>query len=576
MNKVLVLVESPAKAKTIQKLLVSIDPSHHYLVLASFGHVCDMPQKTLGIDSCTLEITYEVTHDKRAIVKKIKEAANTASIIYLASDADREGESIAWHLSRQLKKHKSKMQRITFQEITLTALKHALSMPRQIDMPLVMAQQGRRAIDRIVGYKVSPLLWNATEFKGIRGLSAGRVQSAALNLIVSKDDERKQKTHELGSWRVYASFKEQDLVTLFTPNTFKNKEAIATFFKACPDAWYVTTAKEHTVYEHPPKPFTTSTLQQAAVKALGWSTKDTMRTAQNLYEAGKITYMRTDSTSLAKEAIAAVTSYIAGIFGEEYCHVARQTQYATQKGAHEAIRPTQIRSIDAEGLSGKEAALYTLIFNHTVQSLMAPAAFFDIDVTVNKDYQGTVRSLLFPGYLRLKKFDEPLINVDMKKINPFHVGQCLNLEELVAKQEVKHPPKPHTEGTIVKAMETKGIGRPSTYASTLDKLLEKSYVQKHDIVVFDGKSQAVDFYMVLKTQGIKEKVRKLDKVCVKNAIVPTDLGRSVVMFLHREIPQIVDCNYTAHMEHLLDNIATCQDTYENVTRSICKELGLSI
>ena len=572
----LVIVESPAKAKTIQKLLSLIDPSRRFTVLASFGHVCDMPKDRIGVDPRTLAVEYLTSPGKHKMLKQIREAARVCDVIYLASDADREGESIAWHLSRELRVHKNKLQRITFQEITRSALEAALRAPRQVDMPLVMAQQGRRVLDRIVGYRVSPMLWRAPEFRGQRGLSAGRVQSATLKLITDIDVERENyQSHSVG-WRVHASFKESELHTIYQgePSLLISKEEATLFFTNTPNTWTVTSVENHTTKEHPAKPFTTSTLQQAAVKALGWPTKDTMRVAQTLYEQGKITYMRTDSTSISQDAIKSIMTYITRQFGANFCHPGRAQTYAAKQGAHEAIRPTQFRDLAAEKLEGKEAVLYSFIFNHTIQALMAPAEFADTDVVVNTTYAGTVRSLIFPGYLRLTLKEQPLKQAQAPAPT-LKEGQELQLAELLAKQEYQHPARPFTEATLVKAMEAKGIGRPSTYVSTLDKLFEREYVIRQNVTVFEG-TKVHDFVMNLKTKALKEKLRKLESIQVKHAVVSTELGRKVTAFLQRDLGRMVDSAYTAHMETLLDQIATGQRSYEEVVRVLCNELRLQI
>ena len=482
MTKNLVIVESPAKAKTIGGFLGS-----EFTVKSCMGHVADLSKKDLGVDVAKGFVpNYIVSPDKKKIVGELKKLANGSDCIWLASDEDREGEAIAWHLIETLGLKKETTRRIAFHEITKTAILEAIENPRELDMNLVDAQQARRILDRLVGFELSPLLW-----KKIRpSLSAGRVQSVAVRLIVEREDEIRN-FQAVSSYRVTADFtilegKRQKTVNAELNKRFQSKKEALNFLKQCMNVQYsVEDVETKPARKSPAPPFTTSTLQQEASRKLGFSVANTMRIAQELYESGKITYMRTDSVNLSDMAIGMAKKEVTGIFGEEYVKTRR---YATKtKGAqeaHEAIRPTYLsnKTIEADR-SGKR--LYDLIWKRTIASQMADAELEKTNVTIGisgktEKFVARGEVIKFDGFLKvyMESSDEDSAEGQEGVLPPLKVGEALSISEMIAQQKFTQQPYRYTEATLVKKLEELGIGRPSTYAPTI------STIQKRDYVVY--------------------------------------------------------------------------------------------
>ncbi len=533
----LVIVESPAKARTIGRYLGS-----GFRVVSSQGHVRDLPKKELGVDVANnFRPKYVVPTKARATVTQLKKDAAKADVIYFATDEDREGEAIAWHLVELLKPAAAKVQRITFDEITERAIKEAVAHPRALDLRLVDAQQARRILDRLVGYQLSPFLWRKVR----TGLSAGRVQSVAVRLIVEREREiEKFKPEEFwtieadlaaAEGRLTAKLRARDNAVL-DKLAIKTKDDAETIVReAEPGPWVIATVEEKVIRRSPAPPFTTSTLQQAASNQLGYSASRTMRIAQRLYEgvdlgeAGPvalITYMRTDSVSLAREAVTALRDTIADAFGKEYLPAAARTYTTKAKGAqeaHEAIRPTDPRHTPerVQGFLGRdEAKLYELIWQQAVASQMADAAFraMTVDVTSGRYvFRATGSRIEFPGYLQASGMK----NVKETILPRLTQGESLKLEKLRPLQHATLAPPRYTEASLVKALEEHGIGRPSTYAPTIETVQDRGYVTKN----------------------------------AERRFQPTDIGVLVNDILVEHFPAIVDIQFTARMESDLDGIA---------------------
>ncbi len=545
----LVIVESPAKAKTIERYL-----GPGYRVLASYGHVRDLPQRELGVDVAHDFVpSYVVPAKARPVVSALKQAAAAASTVYLATDYDREGEAIAWHVVEALNLGKQQtanskqqkqaipIQRITFHEITQSAIKEAIAHPRALDTDLVDAQQARRVLDRLVGYTLSPFLWK----KVMKGLSAGRVQSVAVRLVVDRERAiRAFKPEEY--WSVTATVKPGS-GSEFTANLVAydgakleklsigneaRAEALATALRSA--AFAVAGIEEKESQKRPGPPFTTSTLQQTASHRLGFSAKATMKVAQDLYEAGHITYMRTDSTNLAAEAVTATRGYIEQTFGASY-RPATAVQYKTKaKGAqeaHEAIRPTDPTKRAAELAlpSERHEKLYELIWQRLVASQMSPARVKATTVTISAGpgtFRATGSVILFPGYLKVWPTD-----TEDSVLPPLHTGESLTLTNLATDQHFTEPPPRYSEATLVKALEEHGIGRPSTYAPTLSTIVDRGYVQ-----------------------------------LLERRFVPTQIGEVVTDLLVEHFPNIVDLEFTATMEAGLDHVAEGSESWTKLIR----------
>ena len=560
MQKNLVIVESPAKAKTIEKFL-----GKDYKVLSSYGHIRDLKKKEFSIDVANgYRPTYEIPEDKKKLVKELKSEAQKADMVWLASDEDREGEAISWHLFEVLELDPAKTKRIVFHEITKTAILKAIENPRDIDVNLVNAQQARRVLDRIVGFELSPVLWKKVK----PALSAGRVQSVAVRLIVEREREVNAFVSE--SWyRITATFDvvdetgEKVEVKAELGNRFKTKEEAYAFLESCKDASYtISNVVTRPSKKSPAPPFTTSTLQQEAARKLGFSVSQTMVVAQRLYENGQITYMRTDSVNLSDLALATSRQTIESLMGENYV---KTRQYATKsKGAqeaHEAIRPTYM-SNETIGGSAQEQKLYELIWKRTLASQMADAELEKTTATIsisNSDetFIATGEVVTFDGFLRVYKesYDDEAEQEDESRLlPPLSVGQPLDNKEILATQRFSLCPPRYTEASLVRKMEELGIGRPSTYAPTISTIQQRGYVERGNK---EGVKRSFD---VLKLKGnkITESTKSEVTGNEKAKLLPTDVGVVVNDFLMDYFPGIMDYNFTASVEKEFDEVAEGQ------------------
>lgn len=560
----LVIVESPAKAKTIAKFL-----GKDFSVKSSFGHIRDLPKKGLNIDvDNNFAPSYEIAADKKKIVSELKKAARGADI-WLASDEDREGEAIAWHLCAALSLDPAKTKRIVFHEITKPAIEAAVQNPRSVDLKLVDAYQARRVLDRLVGYELSPVLWKKVR----KGLSAGRVQSVEVRLVVEREREIKA-FQPVTSFKVIATFKVKDQALkaelASKPST---KEEARAFLEAARSAtfkvWGITTKPGS---RNPSAPFTTSTLQQEAARRLGFSIRQTMTLAQRLYESGAITYMRTDSTSLSTFALEAAQGYITKNFGENYYH-RRQFQTKSQgaQEAHEAIRPTEINRTSA-GADDQQKKLYQLIWQRTVASQMAPAITERTEITIGLSSRPETllakgEVLKFDGFLKVYgggKDDTLLPEVKQ--------GQSLNLSSAVATQTFSRGPARYSEASLVKKLEELGIGRPSTYASTISTIQSRGYVEKADI---DGKERTVE-ELVLENGQITDQPRQEVTGADRGKLVPTAIAEVTTDFLVKYFPDVVDYDFTANIEGDFDKIAAGQESWTAMLERFYKQFHPSV
>lgn len=551
MGKNLVIVESPAKAKTIEGFL-----GDGYTVKSSFGHVRDLAKKGLGVDIENNFIpNYEISPDKAKVVAELKKLAKDAEMVWLATDEDREGEAISWHLFEALKLDEKHTQRIVFHEITKSAIKNAIANPRKIDKFLVDAQQARRILDRLVGFEVSPILW-----KKVRpSLSAGRVQSVAVRLIVEREREI-MNFKSTSAYKVTANFLAGNSTVKAELSTrFKTIEEAREFLKKCLDAEFtVDSIETKPAKKSPSAPFTTSTLQQEASRKLGFSVAQTMVVAQRLYESGKITYMRTDSVNLSDTAINQAKEAITNNYGEKYLNI---RQYKTKsKGAqeaHEAIRPTYIENQTIEGDSA-DKRLYDLIWKRTISSQMSDAELEKTTVVITGSkspekftVQGEV--LKFDGFLKvyMEGTDEEDDENAQGLLPPMKIGEKLKANEISAVERFSHHAARFTEASLVKKLEELGIGRPSTYAPTISTIQKRQYVVKEDR---EGIQRNFNV-LLLKNNAITDEVRSEGTGAEKNKLFPTDIGMVVNDFLLKEFPQIMDFNFTAKVEEEFDDIA---------------------
>jgi DNA topoisomerase I len=548
MSKHLVIVESPAKAKTIEKYLGS-----DYVVKSSFGHIRDLPKKGISIDKANnFEPTYEVSIEKKKVVAELKKLAKGAEV-WLATDEDREGEAIAWHLAMSLNLDPKTTKRIVFHEITKPAILAAIKNPRTIDLHLVDAQQARRVLDRLVGYELSPVLW-----KKVRaGLSAGRVQSVAVRLIVER--EREIAAHlSASSFKITGDFlSNKDTVLAELNKKPATAEEATEFLESCKDATFtVASITKKPGSRNPGAPFTTSTLQQEAARRLGFTVRQTMSVAQRLYESGRITYMRTDSTILSGLAIAAAESYIKSQYGPEY-HQVRQfkTKDSSAQEAHEAIRPTDFTTTKA-GEDSQQEKLYNLIWQRALSSQMAPAQTdkteIEIDLRsqisdlskVNFVAKGEV--LLFDGFLRVYGGGK-----DDTLLPALTEGQTLKALKITASETFSRAPARYSEASLVKAMEEMGIGRPSTYAPTISTIQDRGYIEKQDL---EGNERDV-MYITLEEGKISERTDKERTGADRNKLMPTGVAEVTTDFLTKYFGPIVDYNFTVKAEKEFDDIA---------------------
>jgi DNA topoisomerase I len=545
MSKNLVIVESPAKAKTIEKYL-----GKDYVVKSSFGHIRDLPKKGMSIDiEHNFEPSYEISPEKKKTVAELKKAAKSAETIWLASDEDREGEAIAWHLAEALKLNKNNTKRIVFHEITKPAILAAIENPRTVDEKLVDAQQARRILDRLVGYELSPVLW-----KKVRpGLSAGRVQSVAVRLIVEREREISNFKPEV-TFKATAVFILKDGTELPAecPVKFKTEDEAVRFLELLPKSDFVVSAIEKKpASRNPSAPFTTSTLQQEASRRLGYSPRSTMMLAQRLYEAGHITYMRTDSLNLSPIALKAMGDHINKEYGSEYYQSRTfKTKSAGAQEAHEAIRPTDVAK-SAAGADEQQKKLYQLIWRRTLASQMAPAKLEKKTVTIQpsktkENFVAEGEILLFDGFLKVwgRSGDDKILP-DLKQ------GDELELQSAGAEQSFSRPPARYTEASLVRALEEMGIGRPSTYAPTISTIQSREYVERADVSGVERQVIRLDLQ--------KDKVSRTEETIItpedKGKLTPTSTGEVVTDFLVKNFPEIVDYDFTKTVEDQFDDIA---------------------
>lgn len=526
MSNNLVIVESPSKAKTIKKYL-----GKNYEVIASQGHIIDLPSSKLGVDvDNDFKASYITMKGKAKIIKEIKDKAKKADKVYLATDPDREGEAIAWHLRNMLKIDEREKCRIEFNEITKDAVKKAINSPRTIDENLVNAQQGRRILDRIVGYKISPVLWKKVK----KGLSAGRVQSVAMRIIMDREREiRKFKKQEYWTLEAKLLKGKEEILSKFYGNTkgkieLKNEEQVDEILKNIDKKEYkVVDIKVGEKKRNPAPPFTTSSLQQDASRKFGFSVKKTMMIAQRLYESGYITYMRTDSTRISNEARNMAKEYIVKKYGAKYYE---NRFYKTKKDAqdaHEAIRPSDLSKSSEvyESFSKDEQKLYTLILNRFLASQMSTAIYDTKKITINvNDYIFITNGsqVKFDGFmvLYIESTDEASSDDDIGILPDIEINDILKQKKLISEQKFTEPPARYTEASLVKTLEEKGIGRPSTYAPTISTLLDRVYIEKD-----------------------------------KKYLVPTQLGEIVDDLMEKNFCNIVDISFTANMEQNLDLVS---------------------
>lgn len=548
----LVIVESPKKAQLIQGFLKEKKLTD-YKVLASAGHIRDLKKRPLGIDiENNFSPIYEVTEDKTKLIREIQSEAKKSSLVYLASDEDREGEAIAWHLSETLGLSSDKRRRIVFHEITSEAFMNALNTPRDIDQNLVDAQQARRVLDRLVGYELSPVLW-----KRVRpSLSAGRVQSVAVRLIVEREREIMSFV-PTSSFRVQADFilSNGSLIKAELNHRVTSEEDAHTFLEQCRNQDFkIGTLETKEAYRSPQAPFTTSTLQQEAANKLGYSVSTTMRLAQTLYESGHITYMRTDSVNLSQMALGTIAKEIEQKYGKEYL---KTRQYTTKnKGAqeaHEAIRPTYIDRVEIDGTT-QEKKLYELIRRRAIASQMANALLERtiVSIPVNSSpysfvAQGEV--IKFKGFLEVYLSSED--NGDNKLLPPMQQGERLTSKNIIAEQRYSQRPARYTEASMVSKMEELGIGRPSTYAPTINTIQERGYVERGDK---EGEIREL-VVLSLGAKNIKRTLKSEKYGADKGKLLPTDMGSIVNDFLVEHFPDIVNYGFTAEVEEHFDEIA---------------------
>ena len=564
MLKNLVIVESPAKAQTIEKFL-----GKDYKVMSSYGHIRDLKSKEFSIDLETFSPEYVIPEDKSEIVKKLKSLAQEAETVWLASDEDREGEAISWHLYEVLALTPEKTKRIVFHEITKSAILNAIETPRHIDYNLVNAQQARRVLDRIVGFKLSPVLWKKIK----PSLSAGRVQSVAVRLIVEREREIESFTPE-GSYRVTGLFtvttKSGTTETMYAElsSRFKTEEEAKAFLEKCRHATFtVADISKRPLKKSPAAPFTTSTLQQEAARKLGFTVSQTMLVAQNLYEAGHITYMRTDSVNLSSLCLSTSRDEIISSMGEQYLHT-RQF-HTTAKGAqeaHEAIRPTYIDKKTIEG-NVQQRRLYDLIWKRTIASQMADAELEKTVVSIDIEgetlqFISSGQVVVFDGFLRVYREshdDENELDDDNNILPAVEVGDNLVYDNIVASEKfTQHPPR-YTEASLVRKMEELGIGRPSTYAPTISTIQQREYVSKGEKKGLERKCVTI----TLADDKIKTQKKTEKYGAEKGKLLPTDIGTVVVDFLMAHFPEIMDYNFTAKVERDFDEIAEGKENWKD-------------
>ncbi len=567
MKENLVIVESPAKAKTIEKFL-----GDDYKVMSSYGHIRDLAKHTLGIEKGIGSPQYEIPDDKVRVVSDLRRAAKSAKMVWLASDEDREGEAISWHLKEVLGLSTEQTRRIVFHEITKPAILEAIKHPRTIDQNLVNAQQARRVLDRVVGFRLSPVLWRKVK----PSLSAGRVQSVAVRLIVEREREimRFEGERYFRVTALLADAEGREIKAELTQR-FASEEEAAAFLEACKGAQMtVSDVQQKPMKRTPAAPFTTSTLQQEAAHKLRFTVAQTMNVAQRLYESGRITYMRTDSTNLSQLALGAAKQYVSQEMGSKYV---KTRQYQTkQKGAqeaHEAIRPTYLNSPTIEG-TAQERRLYELIWQRTIASQMAEAIIEKTTINIRigdtpYTFVATGEVVKFDGFLRvyMETPDEDASAAPAAGVLPaVSQGQALLCREISAQQKAsQHPPR-YNEPALVRKLEELGIGRPSTYATTITTIQQRQYVQKGDK---EGQKQPFTT-LTLKGEKVKRSEKQQTVGAEKGKLLPTDTGSVVTDFLIESFPSIMDYNFTAEVEKNFDQIAEGQLDW---TRMLSEFLG---
>ncbi len=568
MHKNLVIVESPAKAKTIEKFL-----GKDFKVMSSYGHIRDLKKKDLGIDlENDYTPIYEIPSDKKKVVDELKKAAKEADIVWLASDEDREGEAISWHLYKTLKLDEKKTRRIAFHEITKDAILHAIENPRKIDVNLVDAQQARRVLDRIVGFELSPVLWRKVK----PALSAGRVQSVAVRLIVEREREIQAFQTE-ASYRITAIFSKKENGNVSEIKTelnkrLKSKQEALDFLEKLKEANFtVEDVETKPMKKSPAAPFTTSTLQQEASRKLGFPVSLTMMVAQKLYESGKITYMRTDSVNLSGLAINTTKSEIETIYGKQYSKVRQfSTKSKGAQEAHEAIRPTYMSEHTVSG-TAQEKKLYDLIWKRTIASQMADAELEKTTITIgisnntNLKFSAVGEVIKFDGFLHvyLEGTDEENIDSETSLLPAVKIKETIDMQEVTAMERFTQRPSRYSEAALVRKLEELGIGRPSTYAPTISTIQNREYVEKSNIEGTERKYNV----LILK----KDKISDTEKTEItgtdKGKLIPTDTGMVVNDFLTEYFPGILDYNFTANVEKEFDQVAEGE---ENWTKLIDK------
>ncbi len=567
MAKNLVIVESPAKAKTIEKFL-----GKDFKVESSFGHIADLPSKELGVDvEGDFKPKYEISRDKKAVVKKLKDLAKNSDMVWLASDEDREGEAIAWHLAEALNLDKDKTKRIVFHEITKSAIQKAIKNPRDIDYNLVDAQQARRVLDRIVGYELSPVLWR--KVKG--GLSAGRVQSVSVRLIVEREREIQDFT-SVASFRIDAEFSNEEGQSFKAklPKTFSTKNEAIKFLESNSNGSFkVAELEKKPAKKSPAAPFTTSTLQQEASRKLYFSVSKTMTMAQRLYESGLITYMRTDSVNLSDEARKGAQQEIESSFGSKYSKPRNYT--GKSKGAqeaHEAIRPTDF-SLHSVDIDRDQSRLYDLIWKRAIASQMSEAELertnVKISVSTHKDqFTANGEVITFDGFLKVYLEGSDDEDTEQEGMLPaMKTNEALHNNYITATERYTRPPYRYTEASLVKQLEELGIGRPSTYAPTISTIQNRKYVEKGSV---EGVERNYT-QLTLKKGNVKEKLLTEKFGSDKGKLVPTDVGMIVTDFLVTHFEHILDYNFTAKVEEDFDDIAEGKEDWTNVMKNFYKD-----
>lgn len=574
MSKNLIIVESPAKAKTIQKFI-----GKDFTVISSKGHVRDLPQKDLGIDvDKSFEPKYVILDDKKSLISDIKKKAEEADVVWLATDDDREGEAISWHLMQVAHLDPAKVRRIVFHEITKSAIDNALAHPRELDVNLVDAQQARRVLDRLVGFELSPVLWRKVKPQ----LSAGRVQSVAVKLIVEREHEI-EKFNSTFSYKVEGDFipvRDGKIhLNAELNKRFNKKDDAVAFLEACKDAEFKVTAVEKSPGKRSPAPpFTTSTLQQEAARKLGFSVSKTMVVAQQLYESGYITYMRTDSVNLSTLALATAKEVITELYGAEYSHLHNYvTRSKGAQEAHEAIRPTDMSRQTVPGDTFVKH-LYELIWKRTIASQMSDAKTEKTNITIpvsnrKEKFVATGEVILFPGFLKVYTESKDEDSEEVKGMLPaMQLEETLNAQSITATQRFAQPPARYTEASLVKKLEELGIGRPSTYAPTITTIQKRGYVLKQ---TRPGQERQYDC-LELKGNQIKEEMKTEKVGYEKDKIFPTDVGIVVNDYLQQNFEEIMDYGFTADVEKRFDDIAEGKEQWQDMLQHFYGDFHQSV